>query len=86
MSSQRPTFKLYYQDQIMAIPPALDELLSKGHPVRIVNDVINRSNIQGLFDAYKIKGCSSYHPQMLLKVLVFGYVSNVYSSRKLETA
>ncbi|REC79485.1 IS1182 family transposase [Chryseobacterium elymi] len=86
MSSQRPTFKPYYQDQIMAIPPTLDELVSKGHPVRIVNDVINRINIQGLLDAYKIKGCSSYHPQMLLKVLVFGYVSNVYSSRKLETA
>jgi len=86
MPSQRPTFKPYYQDQIMAIPPTLDELVSKGHPVRIVNDVINRINIQSLLDAYKIKGCSSYHPQMLLKVLVFGYVSNVYSSRKLETA
>lgn len=86
MSLKRPTFKPYYQDQIMAIPPTLDELVSKGHPVRIVNDVINRINIQALLDAYKIKGCSSYHPQMLLKVLVFGYVSNVYSSRKLETA
>ncbi|SPZ88045.1 Transposase domain (DUF772) [Sphingobacterium multivorum] len=86
MPSQRATFKPYYQDQIMAIPPTLDELVSKGHPVRIVNDVINRINIQSLLDAYKIKGCSSYHPQMLLKVLVFGYVSNVYSSRKLETA
>jgi len=33
MSSQRPTFKPYYQDQIMAIPPTLDELVAKGHPV-----------------------------------------------------
>lgn len=86
MASQSPTFKPYYQNQMMAIPPTLDELVAKGHPVRIVNDVINRINIQALLDAYKIKGCSSYHPQMLLKVLVFGYVSNVYSSRKLETA
>ncbi|SPZ87706.1 Uncharacterised protein [Sphingobacterium multivorum] len=45
MPSQRATFKPYYQDQIMAIPPTLDELVSKGHPVRIVNDVINRINI-----------------------------------------
>ena len=86
MSVRRPTFKPYYQDQLMAIPPTLDELVSKGHPVRIVNDVINRINIESLFQAYKIKGNSSYHPQMLLKVLVYGYVSNIYSSRKLEVA
>lgn len=86
MPVQKPVFKPYHQDQIMAIPPTLDELVAKGHPVRIVNDVINRINIQGLLDAYKIKGTSSYHPQMLLKVLVYGYVSNVYSSRKLEAA
>ena len=86
MAVQRPIFKPYYQDQIMAIPPTLDELVAKGHPVRVVNDIVNRINIQGLLDAYKIKGTSSYHPQMLLKVLVYGYVSNVYSSRKLEIA
>ena len=86
MSLRRPTFKPYYQDQLMAIPPTLDELVSKWHPVRIVNDVINRINIESLFQAYKIKGNSSYHPQMLLKVLVYGYVSNIYSSRKLEVA
>lgn len=70
----------------MPIPPTLDELVSKEHPVRIVNDVINRINIQSLLDAYNVKGTSSYHPQMLLKVLVYSYVSNVYSSRKLEVA
>lgn len=70
----------------MATPPTLDELVAKGHPVRIVNDIVNRTNIQGLLDAYNIKGTSGYHPQMLLKVLVYGYVSNGYSSRKLETA
>lgn len=86
MSSKRPVFKPYYQDQLMAFPPTLDELVGKKHPVRIVNDIINRINIQGLLDAYQDKGTSSYHPQMLLKVLVYGYVSNVYSSRKLETA
>ena len=86
MAARKPVFKPYYQDQIMAIPPTLDELVAKGHPVRTVNDIVNRINIQGLLDAYKIKGTSSYHPQMLLKVLVYGYVSNVYSSRKLETA
>lgn len=86
MASQKPTFKPYNQNQILMLPPSLDELVPKGHPVRVVNDVINKINIQPLTDAYESKGCSSYHPQMLLKVLVYGYVSNTYSSRKLETA
>ena len=86
MASQKPTFKAYNQNQILMLPPSLDELVPKEHPVRVVNDVINKINIQPLTDAYESKGCSSYHPQMLLKVLVYGYVSNTYSSRKLETA
>ena len=86
MSSKRPTFKRYDQQQIMLLPPSLEELVPKDHPVRVVNDVINRINIAPLNAAYQTKGTSSYHPQMLLKVLVYGYVSNIYSSRKLEAA
>jgi len=56
MARKTPTFKPYYQDQLMAIPPTLDELVRKGHPARVVNDVINRINIQPLLDAYHIKG------------------------------
>jgi transposase len=84
MAKSFPIFKPYNQHQIMMLPPSLDELISKDHPVRVVNDVINTINIEPLISAYKSTGCSSYHPQMLLKVLVYGYVSNVYSSRKLE--
>ena len=86
MAKSFPIFKPYNQHQIMMLPPSLDELISKDHPVRVVNDVINSINIEPLISAYKSTGCSSYHPQMLLKVLVYGYVSNVYSSRKLETS
>jgi transposase len=81
-----PTFKAYNQQQVLLLPPSLDELIPSGHPVRIVNDVINRINISKLIDAYSFSGSSSYHPQMLLKVMVYGYVSNTYSSRKLEAA
>ena len=84
MAKSFPIFKPYNQHQIMMLPPSLDELISKDHPVRVVNDVINTINIEPLISVYKSTGCSSYHPQMLLKVLVYGYVSNVYSSRKLE--
>ena len=48
--------------------------------------MINKLNIEPLLKAYHIKGSSSYHPQLLLKVLVYGYVTNTYSSRKLAAA
>ncbi len=86
MAANYPSFKPYYQDQLLMLPPKLEELIPKHHPVRIVNDVINQINLEPLLEAYHIKGGSNYHPQMLLKVLVYGYVTNIYSSRKLEAA
>lgn len=86
MAVKRPTFKPYNQDQLLVLPPSLDDLISSDHTVRVVNDVINRINIEPLLSAYHIKGGSNYHPLMLLKVLVYGYVTNIYSSRKLAEA
>jgi transposase len=86
MAVRQPVFKPYNQQQILAIPPTLEELIPQAHPVRIVNEVINKLNIEPLLKAYHIKGSSSYHPQVLLKVLVYGYVTNIYSSRKLAGA
>jgi transposase len=86
MAIERPVFKPYNQQQILAIPPSLEELIPQGHPVRIVNEVINKINIEPLLKAYHIRGSSSYHPQLLLKVLVYGYVTNIYSSRKLAAS
>lgn len=70
----------------MLLPPSIDELVPKSHIVRVVDDLINRINLEPLNAAYYLTGSAGYHPQMLLKVLVFGYMSNIYSSRKLEAA
>jgi transposase len=86
MAVRHPVFKPYDQQQILAIPPTLEELIPKVHPVRTVNEILNKLNIEPLLKAYHIKGSSSYHPQLLLKVLVYGYVTNIYSSRKLAAA
>jgi transposase len=86
MSQKLPVFKPYHQRQLLAIPPTLEELVPVAHPVRVVNDVIDRLDLEPLLKAYHIRGSSSYHPQMLLKVLVYGYVTNIYSSRKLASA
>lgn len=86
MGRRQPSFKPYHQQQLMLLPPSIDDLVPKGHIVRVVDDVINRINLEPLKSAYYLTGSAGYHPQMLLKVLVFGYMSNIYSSRKLEAA
>ena len=70
----------------MLLPPSLEELISVDHPVRIVSAVLEKINIETLLKTYKGGGTSSYHPRLLLKVLVYGYINNTYSSRKLEQA
>jgi transposase len=82
----KPIFKAYHQDQIMLLPPSLSELIADNHPVRILNEVLNKIDIRPLTREYKTGGSSSYHPLMLLKVLVYAYINNIYSSRKIEEA
>ena len=86
MKSLRNKFKQYQQNQLMAIPPTFEELIAPNHPVRIVNEVIDQIDLKPIMRKYKVGGCTSYHPRMLLKVLVYGYLCNVYSSRKIEAA
>jgi transposase len=79
-------FKAYTQHQPMLLPPSLDELIAADHPVRIVNQVLDKIDIEPLLKKYTGGGSSSFHPRMLLKVFVFSYINNIYSSRKIEAA
>jgi transposase len=79
-------FKANHQHQIMAFPPSLDELIAADHPVRVVHEVLEKVDITLLMKQYKPGGASSYHPRMLLKALVYAYINNIYSSRKIEQA
>jgi len=79
-------FKDYSPNQILLLPPSLEEMIDPNHPVRVVNQVIDSLDIDLLIRKFKGGGCSSYHPRLLLKLLVYGYLSNQYSSRKIEQA
>ena len=74
-------FKTYSQSQAMLLPPDLNELIDVNHPVRIINEVIDSVNIDGIIKTYKGGGTSSHHPRMLLKVLVYAYICSkeIYS-------
>lgn len=70
----------------MLFPPNLDEMVPGGHPVRVVDNIIDKVDIQSILDTYPGGGSSGYHPRMLLKVLVYAYLRNIYSSRQIEEA
>lgn len=72
------------QNQMMIFPPSLDELIPSNHVVRIVSAVIDRLDISGILSTYRGGGNSCFDPRMMLKVLIYAYLNNVYSSRKIE--
>jgi len=82
----KPNFKEYNQQQNWLFPPSIEELIPEDHPVRIVNGVIEQLDLKLLTEVYAKEGRPSYHPKMLLKVMVYAYMDNIYSSRKIEKA
>jgi len=79
-------FKDYNPNQLLLLPPSLEDFIDPNHPVRVVNQVIDTIDFDPLLAKYKGGGSSSYHPRLMLKVLIYGYLTNTYSSRKIEEA
>ena len=90
MQTQKQTskvvFKPYHQHQISLLPPSLEELIPENHLVRMVNSSIEKMDINPIINEYKGGGTSSYHPKMLLKVIVYAYTQRLYSSRRIAKA
>jgi len=68
------------------LPPSIDEWLPERHLARFVVEVIDGLDLSALSKSYRGSGSASYHPSMLLGLLVYGYATGVFTSRKLERA
>src|SRR6202034_2805706 len=68
------------------LPPSVDEWLPERHLARFIGEVIDDLELGRMSRAYRGTGSASYHPRMLLGILVYGYATGVFSSRKLERA
>lgn len=77
-------FKSNLQDQISLFPARLDQNIPEDAPVRLVNQIVDKLDISAIEKTYKGGGTSSYHPRMMLKVLFYAYMNNIYSCRKIE--
>ena len=84
--SDKITYKPYNQGEQWLLPPSLDELVPQNHFVRIVSKTVDELEIEEVFARNtKGGGASRYNPVMLLKVLIYCYMTGTYSSRQIAT-
>jgi transposase len=76
-------FKAVTSQQSVLFPGNLGDKIRASHPVRLVNQVVDQLNIDNILATYKGGGTSSYHPRVMLKILFYSYLNNVYSCRKI---
>ena len=82
MSNFRPTDRLTGY----LMPPSVDEWLPQRHLARFVVEVVEGLDLRAMSKAYRGSGSASYHPAPLLSMLIYGYATGVFSSRRLERA
>lgn len=80
------TFKNQTGNSPELFPVNIFDKIPENHPVRLVDSVVNLLDISDIIKNYKGGGCSAYHPRMMIKLLFYSYLSNVYSCRKIAKA
>ena len=77
-------FKQYNQNQLQLLPPNLSDIINKDHIARLINHSVDKMDLSFIEDKYSTNGQRAYDPRMILKILVYGYVSGSRSSRKMS--
>lgn len=79
------TFRPYDPDQMLLLPPSLKEWLPAGHLVYFVADLVENLDLNDILSAYggPARGTVPYDPRMLTAILIYGYCTGVFSSRKM---
>jgi transposase len=68
------------------LPPSVDEWLPQDHLARFIVDVVDGLDLRTMVNAYAGRGSAAYHPSILLALLIYGYATGVFSSRRIERA
>ena len=77
-------FRPYNPNQTVLFPQRIDEDIAENDPVRMVDALVEGLNLESFRKLYKECGRSPYHPRMMLKVILYAYMNNIYSCRKIE--
>ncbi len=75
-------------NQTLLFPPSLHDWLPEGHLARFLLDVVSALDLSAIYKSYQDKdgrGQAAYAPEMMVRLLLYGYARGVYSSRKIQT-
>jgi transposase len=61
-----------------------DDFIPQNDPVRIVDSIVENLDIRKINKRYNNVGCPEYHPKMMNKIIIYAYLRNTYTSRKIE--
>src|SRR6195952_3001262 len=79
-------FRPINRDMDFLMPPSVEEWVPQRHLARFVAEVIEGLDLRVMTGSYRGSGEASYHPRLLLGLIIYGYATGVFSSRKLERA
>ena len=79
-------FRPHINNQLVLFPQRIDEDIAPNDPVRLVNSVVDSLDLERFRKLYRERGRSPYHPRMMLKLIIYAYMNNIYSCRRIEQA
>ena len=77
-------FRSYTTNQTVLFPQRIDENIAENDPVRIVSSIVDHLDMSSVNKLYNGMGRCPYHPRMMLKVIIYAYMNNIYSCRRIE--
>lgn len=79
-------YRAYLPEQDLLLPPSLREWLPEEHLVYFVSDVVDALDLSAIYAVYgeEKRGQPPYHPRLMTKLLVYGYCTGVFSSRRIQ--
>ena len=79
-------FKPLLTEQLFLLPPSVEDFIPQGHLARVICEVVETIDVSEIVKKYSYLGQKSYHPQLLLKLLFYGYSIGVRSGRRIAAA
>src|SRR2546428_9944051 len=82
-------FRDCHLDQLLLLPPSLQDWLPEGHLARFVAEVVEALDLSAIYATYEEgdgRGLAAYDPRMMVRLLIYGYCRGVASSRRIERA
>jgi transposase len=79
-------YRTYLPEQDLLLPPSLREWLAENHLVYFVGDVVDQLDLSAMYAVYEKekRGQPPYDPRLMTKLLVYGYCTGVFSSRRIQ--